>query len=506
MPNCVLPVKSCWVKTKICQSEGQCLSDHYVYKGESVAMRKLLAILLLICLTVCLPAWAEEVEDPLKTEGRTLVEAGIAELAQSQSGWMKTMMEHTEVTSVKKGQEYVTVTVTIPTMKCGVGSKEKAGDDVQEYLTRALAPVSELQDTQEFAIRISIQGKGENAKLNWNTEKSLANYKKKVSGMASTAAKTYGETQIKKAMGGYLLPKAASMPQSKPKTALQMEDISWYCNAVAQSLGLTEMQANARLPYLLMLMQLSKVDASASIHDVALTVKVDDWAIMLENADALAREAMQSMMGVPEMTREEIESIFISQLDQVWMNAYYSEKKAETVEMRVDLPKVVDEGVQTAEQIMDYLRTYSEAVDAAIDSLMAYGATLDYYPQVDLIDTAVLSGESTEDGTRVYFQAGDTEHGYVCIRHEGETLLKGFVHSGTRLMVTLNPGTYRVYCSYGPTWFGEQYAFGKECFCGVFDLEVPETEGNVRITLQDQGGALDVTQLTYDEFAAVIGG
>lgn len=506
MPNCVPPAKSCWGKMKIRQSEGQCLSDHYVYKGELVAMRKLLAILLMICLTICLPVWAEETEDPLKTEGRTLVEAGIAELVQNQSGWMKTMMEHTEVTSVKKGQEYVTVTVTIPTMKCGVGSKEKAGDDVQEYLARALEPVSELQDTQEFAIRISIQGKGENAKLNWNAEKSLANYKKKVSGMASTAAKTYGETQIKNAISCYLLPKAASMPQSKPKTAPLMDDISWYCNAAAQSLGLTEMQANARLPYLLMLMQLSKVDASASIHDVVLTVKVADWAAMLEEADELTREAMQSMMGVPEMTREAIEDIFISQLDQVWTAAYYSEKKAETVELRVDLPRAVSEGVQTAEQIMAYLRTYSEAVDNAIDDLLAYGATLDYYPQVDMIDTAVLSGESTEEGTRVYFQAGDTEHGYVCIRREGETLLTGFVHSGTRLMVTLEPGMYQVYCSYGPTWFGERYAFGRECFCGVFDLQVPETEGNVRITLQDQGGGLNVTELTYDEFAAVIGG
>lgn len=506
MPTCVPPAKGYWAKTKIRQSEGQCLSDHYVYKGESIAMRKLLAILLMMCLFVCLPAWAEEMEDPLKTEGRTLVETGIAELAQSQSGWMKTMMEHTSVTSVKKGQEYVTVTVTIPDMKCGVDSKENAGDNVQEYLARALAPLGELQDTQEFAIRISIRGKGENAQLNWDTEKSLANYKKKVSGMASKAAKTYGETQIKNAIGHYLMPKAASMPQSKPKTVPLMENISWYCNAAAQSLGLTETQANARVPYLLMLMQLSKVDASASVHDVALTVKVDDWAAMLENADVLAREAMQSMMGVPEMTREAIESIFISQLDQVWMSAYYSEKKAETVELHVDLPKAVAEGVQTAEQIMAYLRTYSEAVDTVIDGLMAYGATLDYYPQVDLIDTAVLSGASVEDGTRVYFQASDTEHGYVCIRCQGEILLTGFVHSGTRLMVTLEPGVYQVYCSYGPTWFGERYAFGKECFCGVFDLQVPETEGNVRITLQERGSGVNVTELTYDEFAAVIGG
>lgn len=468
-------------------------------------MRKLFAILLMLCLMVCLPAWAEEEDDPLKADGKAKVEAGIAEMAQSQTGWKKTMMENTTVVSVKKGKEYVTVTVAIPTMKCGAGAKEQPDNDVTGYLERAVAPISTLEDTTDYAIRITIKGKGDNASLSWNAEKNLSGYKKKVGGMAATAAKSYAGAQMKTAVYRYLLPKAADMPKNKPSAVPEMEDISWYCLAVAAELGLTEAQANARLPYMLMLMQLSKFGAEESLNDAVLTVKIRDWKAMLSDADALAREVLPGMMGVPEMTREEIEAVFVSQLAQVWVDAYYRTKNTETVEIRVDLPAAIENGVQEASGILSYLAAYSAQADVCIDSLMAYGATLDYYPQVALIDTAILSGDDMETGTRVYFDTGAENHGYVCIRQNGASLLKGFVHSGARLMVTLTPGEYEVYCAYGPTWFGENYAFGKECFCGKFTLVVPETTGNVRITLEDNGGSTAVEQITYDDFTEGIG-
>lgn len=468
-------------------------------------MRRLLALLLLLVMALGATARAEEIADPLEVEGMELVAAGIAEMAQGQSGWKQTMMANTTVVSARRGKEYVTVSVTIPTMKSGVVDKDKVGDDPLGYLTKALAPVCDLTDTREFDIRIPIRGSGNNAALNWTGERNLANYSKKIGSMGSSAATSFETTKMKQAVEDYLLPKAADMPKRQPEASPAMADLSGYCNAVAGKLGLTEEQANARLPYLLMLMQLNKISADEGMDSLVLNLRVDNWAQMLADADASARVALTSMMGVPEMSRQEIERVLMAQLDQVWMDTYYSTKTAAKVEVRVDLPGCVQHGVQEADELLAYMGEYSAAVETTIDGLMTYAATLDYYPATEIIDTAILSGASAESGTRVYFVAGEANHGYVCIRKDDATVVTGFIHSGTRLMVTLQPGTYQLYCAYGPTWYGAQYAFGKECFSGVGTLEVPETDGNVRITLEDNGGALHVEPLAYDEFAAVIG-
>ena len=464
-------------------------------------MRKL-CMLMLLCLMCCLPALAEET-DPLKAEGEARVLAGIAELAQNETGWKKAMMEHTTVVSSKRGQEYVTVTVAIPTMGCGVGSKEQPGDDARGYLSQALAGASDWTDTVEYSISITISGKGDAATLSFDTTKTLGSYKKKVSSLATAAAKTYVGTQMRSAMYRYLLPKAADMPKSKPASMPAMEPLPEYCTAAAGALGITTAQAEGRLPAMLMLMQLTKADATDGLEQVALTVKVKDWQTMLDNADAAAREAMPAMMGVPDMSREEIEAILIRQLPEACRTAYYSSKNAKTVTLTVNLTAAVGDGVQTAESIMACLAEYNAALESHVDGLMAYGDTLDYYPQTEQIDTAILAGESAESGARVYFDTDGANHGYVCITRENEAVIKGFIHTGARLMVTLEPGQYEVWCSCGPTWFGENYAFGKECFCGVFSLNVPES-GNVRITLADTSGSLPVERVTYEDFAVEI--
>lgn len=468
-------------------------------------MRRLLALLLMLIMVLGATARAEEIADPLEIEGMELVAAGIADMAKSQSGWKQAMMANTAVVSAKRGKEYVTVTVTIPVMKSGAEEKDKVGDDPLGYLTKALTPVLDLTDTREFAIRIPLKGTGDKTHLDWSGERNLSNYSKKVTSMGSSAATSFETTKMKQAVEGYLLPKAADMPKKQPATSPEMADLSGYCSAVADKLGLTEEQANARLPYLLMLMQLNKISADDGMDALVLTLRVGDWAQMLADADAAARVAMTSMMGVPEMSRQEIENILLDQVAQVWMDTYYSTKVGTKVELRVDLLRTVQQGVQEADELLAYMDQYNAAVETTVDGLMTYGATLDYYPATEIIDTAILSGESAESGTRVYFVAGKDNHGYVCIRQNDETVVTGFIHSGTRLMVTLQPGTYQLYCAYGPTWYGARYAFGRECFSGVCTLEVPETEGNVRITLEDAGGEMHVEPINYDEFAAVIG-
>ncbi|MGN0972390.1 MAG: hypothetical protein ACI4OY_10565 [Aristaeellaceae bacterium] len=464
-------------------------------------MRKL-CVLMLLMLMCCLPALAEEA-DPLCVDGEAKVLEGIAELAQSESGWKKAMMEHTTVVSSKRGKEYVTVTVAIPTMTCAVSAKEQPGEDARDYLTRALAGAADWTDTAEYTISITIKGKGDAATLDFTAARTLGNYKKKVSGLASSAAKTYVGTQMRNAMYSYLLPRAAAMPKSKPETMPELSPLTDYCAAVAPALGLTQTQASGRLPAMLLLMQLTKAEAATGLESAEITVKVKDWQAMLESADAAAREVMPDMMGVPEMSRSEIEAILAQQLPEACRGVYYNGKTPKTMTLTVDLAAAVEEGVQTADSLMAVLAEYSAAMDTYVDGLMDYAATLDYYPETVQIDTAVLAGESAESGARVFFDTDGENHGYVYITRENVPVLTGFIHSGARLMVTLEPGQYEVWCSMGPTWYGADYAFGKECFCGVFTMEVPES-GNLRITLADTDGSLPVERVTYEDFAVEI--
>ena len=170
----------------------------------------------------------------------------------------------------------------------------------------------------------------------------------------------------------------------------------------------------------------------------------------------------------------------------------------------VDLLSSVSEGVGSAKKLMDELAAYSAQVDAHVDSLMAYAATLDDYPTVELMDTSILEGSGQEGGAQVFVDTGKSDnHGYVCVRQQGRVVAKGFIHAGVRLWLPLAPGLYEVYCSYGPIWYGERYIFGKEAFCGMLMLEVPK-DGNLRLSLQDGGEGQAVTPLTYEAFCSAI--
>lgn len=469
-------------------------------------MRKWIALVLALCLAwLCLPALALTREE-LEADARQKVEAGIALMAQEQSGWAKVMMEHTQVTSVAKEGAYVVVKVAFPAMKAGVSANDRHDGDALGYLQRAVAPVLSLEDTVEYTIRVSIKGKSDQLTLNWSDTRSLQGYRKKISVQASSAAKTFETAKLKSAVDDYLLPKAAEYPKQRPETAPAWAGLPEYCAQAAPALGLTAEQAEGRLPAMLMLLDITKISAKDSLEAVELTLRARNWQGMLEAAEAQARLTLDAMMGVPDMTREEIESVLTAQLPAACFDAYYGTQRRHMTETKatVNLLASVSEGVGSAKGLMDELSAYSAQVDAHVDSLMAYAATLDDYPTVELIDTAILEGAGQEGGTQVFVDTGKTDnHGYVCVYQQDRLVAKGFIHAGVRLRLPLNPGLYEVYCSYGPTWYGERYIFGKEAFCGMLMLEVPK-DGNLRLTLQDGGEGQAVTALTYEAFCGAI--
>ncbi len=469
-------------------------------------MRKWIALTLTICLVLmCLPAMALTREE-LEADARQKVEAGIAMAAQEQSGWAKVMMEHTRVTSVTKDGAYVVVKVAFPAMKAGVGANDRHNGDAAGFLRRAVAPVLSLEDTVEYTIRVSIKGKSDNLTLNWSDTRSLQGYRKKIGVQASAAAKTFETAKMKSAVDDYLLPKAVAYPKQRPEESPEWTALPDYCAQAAAALGLTAQQAEGRLPAMLMLLDITAISAKDAIENVTLTLRARNWQAMLEAAEEQARLALDIMMGVPDMSREEIEGVLTAQLPAACFDAYYGTQRRHMTETKVtvNLLAAVNEGVGSAKGLMDELAAYSAQVDAHVDALMAYAATLDDYPTVELIDTAILEGAGHEDGTQLFVDTGKTDnHGYVCVLRENSVVAKGFIHAGVRLRLPLNPGLYEVYCSYGPTWYGERYIFGKEAFCGVMLLEVPE-EGNLRLSLRDGGEGQEVTALTYDEFMDAI--
>ncbi len=469
-------------------------------------MRKWIALMLAICLALtCLPALALTREE-LEADARVKVEAGIALMAKEQSGWAKVMMEHTQVTSVAKEGAYVVVKVAFPAMKAGVSAGDRHNGDAPGYLQRAVAPALSLTETAAYTIRLSIKGKNDNLTLSWSDTRSLQGYRKKIGAQASSAAKTFETARVRSAVSDYLLPKAAAYPKQRPETAPAWSGLPEYCVQAAPSLGLTAEQAEGRLPAMLMLLDITQISAKESLAAVTLTLRARNWQGMLETAEAQARQAMDDMMGVPDLTREEIEGILTAQLPAACFDAYYGTQRRHMTETKVtvDLLSSVSEGVGSAKKLMDELAAYSAQVDAHVDSLMAYAATLDDYPTVELMDTSILEGSGQEGGAQVFVDTGKSDnHGYVCVRQQGRVVAKGFIHAGVRLWLPLALGLYEVYCSYGPIWYGERYIFGKEAFCGMLMLEVPK-DGNLRLSLQDGGEGQAVTPLTYEAFCSAI--
>lgn len=113
----------------------------------------------------------------------------------------------------------------------------------------------------------------------------------------------------------------------------------------------------------------------------------------------------------------------------------------------------------------------------------------------------MLTGAEDAQGQRVTFDMGgnQTDHGYVNVTRDGESVLTGFVRSGVRLTVRLAKGDYVVYYTAGPEWYGESYLFGKEAAFGKFSLHVGDADRLV-VHLEDTGGELAVEAMDWDSF------
>lgn len=462
-------------------------------------MRKIVAALLALLLLAC--AWgACAQETDVATLMRTTAEEAIALLRQDAEGWTAEILARAQITAVtvKEDGSAATATVTLPRLKCGVTSKRKLDGDAPAYIAEALT----WSETTERSLTAKvIRGEDGTVTLKWSGDENPTKLLSSVKKLAAADKGTYNLSGLRAALNERLLPAAVELPKRQPEEVPDVPALTEYGAEVAQALGVSEASAAGRLTPLMLLMEITKVDVSASLDEAVLSVRVKDWRGMLADAEEQAREALEDMLGAPEMTREELDRVLCDQLKVTFLPHVYTKSGIKTEKLTVSLPAVAQGGPADAVGLMEFFRAYFAEADAAVDRLAAHAATLPYYPEIPLIDTAVLSGASDEGGSRVAFDLGDdgVNHAYVLVERGGAPVLAGFIHQGVRLSVRLAPGDYRVYFSVGPQWFGEKYFFGDQARCGYFDLTVGE-EPNTRVHLDATAdGPLVITDITWDD-------
>lgn len=463
-------------------------------------MRKILAALMaLLLLAMPLAACAQEDATALMREQ---VEEAIAALQADATNWTAAVLAHAQITDVAMNEKgtAVTATVTLPRLKCGVTSKDKL-EDAAAFLNAAIAPYLAPTDTVAYTISAKVsRAEDGSVTLKWGSDspsKLNASAKK----LASAAKSTYNLTRLRQALEQVLLPRAVTLPKTKPETPPAFTPLADYGAAVAPALGVTAECAARRLTPLLLLMDTTRMDVSTSLEAATLSVRVKDWKSMLASAEEQAMTAMQSMLGAPELTAEEIDRVLCEQMAQTYVKSVYTKSGITNEKLTLSLVDVAQQGPSGAAGLMDFFRDYMAQVEGSVDRLLAYAKTLPYYPAIPLIDTCVLTGAPDAEGCRVTFDLGaDTvNHAYVLVEREGEQVLSGFVHQGVRLAVRLQPGAYRVYFSVGPEWYGENYFFGAEARCGCFDLTIG-SEANARVHLSAQeDAALTITDISWDD-------
>ena len=468
------------------------------------SMRKLICLMLTLA-TLCMAfggAYAESMDQQSLMLEK--VEESLASVQAEATGWAASILSQAVIAGVTVAEDgkSATATVTVPTLVAGVDNK--TGDmDASAYLAQAVSNTA----TADYQLTASIKENAEGTVVfKWSGSESPSKLLSGVKKRAAAAKSSYQIKGIRTALGEVLLPKAADLPKKKPETAPTLNALTDYGTAVAGKLQVSADSAARRLAPLLMLMKITKAEAGDEAIQLDLTVTVGNWKAMLSDAEETARTNMQSMLGVPEFTRDDVDRVLCEALAETFLSYAYDSKKPTTMHMTVDLTAVAQGGVASADALMDFFGEYMTAVDASVDSLMTYAATLPYYPQIDLIDTGILTGASDEVGSRVIFDTkGSENHAYVLVERNGEQVLSGFIHQGVRLQVTLQPGSYRVYFTTGSDWYGERYFFGKDASCGYFDVTVG-TDDNTRIHLTNSdGGTLQITSITWDELRSEAG-
>ncbi len=465
-------------------------------------MRKLFCLLLTLMILPLGNALGEDADVTSLMQQKA--EEEIANLQTEATGWAADILSQAVITEVTAGEDGKTATaaVTIPTLEAGVDSETENTDDAA-YLLQAVTG----NETAEYKLTATIKENADGTMtFKWSGSENPSKLRAGTKTLAAAARRSYQTKEIRTALEGVLLPKAAELPKRQPETVPALETLTDYGTAVADTLGVSADCAARRLAPLMLLMKITKSEAGDQATQLKLTMSIGKWESMLSDAEEATRTNMLSMLGVPEFSRDDVDRVLCEAMAEAFLPYAYSSKTPTTRKITVDVAAVAKDGPAMATELMSFFGEYMTAVDASVDRLMEYASTLPYYPEIDLIDTCVLTGASDEEGSRVIFDTKNSDnHAYVLVERNGEQVLSGFIHQGVRLQVKLQPGVYRVYFTIGTEWYGERYFFGKDASCGYFDVTIG-TEDNTRIHLTDSDdGDLQIIGVTWDELRSEAG-
>lgn len=468
-------------------------------------MRKLMcALLTLLVMFSCATALAVSEED-ITSAMIEKAEDAIADMRAKATGWVKIMLDNLVIDRTEIKQTSINLFVTVPDLSNALTSKEEHGDDAEKYLTRALADYVGKGNRVELKLNASFSEKNGKLSLKWSGNSNPTKLNASLKNMAGKAKKTYAWKSFTAALEDYLLPKTVVLPKQKPKEAPKIPNNGAYGKQVAEALGVSNKMAARRLPALMLLMDITKVDATNPLEETKLTIKIGNWQGMVTKLEKLAFEELENTVGAPRMTREEMDAVLCARLNEAMLTYAYTTKGRTTVKITVDVPAAVTEGIGSAKELMKIYKDYMKALDAILDKMMDHAATLPFYPELELPKGGVLSGASHEGGRNVVFTMGEDKESHACIAvmENGKPLVTGFCGQLDRLMLQLNPGEYQVYFAKGAEWCGIEYLFGENGQYGSFTLNVAD-EGQTRVELcETEGGDAAITTVSWDELRAL---
>lgn len=456
-------------------------------------MRKFLSLLIacVLCLCCCGAAFGEA-DDPVLAAWRDYVDAELRSMTEKADGWTGYILSHATIVRVGytgKNDAYVEAVIGLPNV---------AADKKAENLADAMRPYVACDDLTEAVLSASYAGEAGHYVFTWSAKKP-AGVLSVAKGIASRGKKGYTTKAFQALLTDVFVPHMVSMPKRAPKTVPALGELpAGYAASAAAALNITEAQANLRLPPLLMLCEVNKVDATEVLTHTVVTLRVKGWDAVLTQAKNRTVTELDTTVNAPGLTRTQMEEMYCRHLAECWMDAYYATGKSSYTQrtVTIDLPALVTRGAGASGGLTELLQPAMTTMDAHLDELMTYAAGKAYYPDIPLVDTGFLTGEDDPDGDRVQFEC-DGQCGYVVMQRGGSVLFRAFIHPGARLNIRLKPGDYTVTYGTGPRWYGERYLFGDEGNYGRFELSLtgaPQT----RIHLTTSGST-EVQRLTGDE-------
>ena len=237
-------------------------------------MRKLLALLLTLCMILCaLPAVAEETD--VTAMMRQKAEEAVAELQSKATGWAAGILEGAQVTDVRVSEsgKSVTATVTLPTFSAGVDQKTPVTDPAA-YMQQAVASGKTAERKLTAAVNADADG---SVSLKWSGDENPTKLLSSAKKLAAAARSSFNIRGVKTALEEMMLPKAADLPKKKPQEAPALRELTDYCAQAAQTLRVSESSAARRLTPLMLLMSIAKAEAGEEAMTLNVSIRVGEW-------------------------------------------------------------------------------------------------------------------------------------------------------------------------------------------------------------------------------------